>query len=48
MTTQGATDKVYANEELVEMTILTLDEIHGLSSILRETNGRTLNFSLLE
>lgn len=38
MTTQGATNKVYANDELVEMTILTLDEIHGLSSMLRETD----------
>lgn len=27
--------KVYANDELVEMTILTLEEIHGLSSMLR-------------
>lgn len=38
MTTQEATNKVYANDELVEMIILSLDEIHGLSSMLRETD----------
>lgn len=34
--------KVYANDDLVEMTMLTLDEIHGLSSMIRETDYRAL------